>query len=127
MEPLLYNLFKVILAFFLLHMGLVAAKRIYELKKLGLYLIIFAVVMLIVKASVSMLLTYSVDLSKGDALLLALLSVSASYIAVPAAMRLSVPKANPSIYLPLNPAVTFPCNISLGIPLHYFLISMMRS
>jgi hypothetical protein len=62
------------------------------------------------------------DISKGDAFLLALLSASASYIAVPAAMRLSVPQANPGIYLPLSLAVTFPFNISLGIPLYYSII-----
>lgn len=123
MEPLFGNLFKGMLAFFLLDMGLVAAKRIYELKKLGFFLIIFAIVMPIVNASLSMGFAYFFELSKGDAFLLALLSASASYIAVPAAMRLSVPEASPSIYLPLSLAVTFPFNISLGIPLYYYLIS----
>jgi hypothetical protein len=125
MEPLFGNLFKGILAFFLLDMGLVAAKRIYELKKLGLFLIVFAIVMPIVNAGVSMGLAYFFGLSKGDAFLLALLSASASYIAVPAAMRLSVPQASPSIYLPLSLAVTFPFNISLGIPLYYYLINIL--
>ena len=60
-------------------------------------------------------------------ILLALLSGSASYIAVPAAMRLSVPEANPSIYLPLSLAITFPFNISLGIPLYYFVINSLWS
>lgn len=123
MEPLFGTLFKGMLAFFLLDMGLVAAKRIYELKKLGWFLIIFAIIMPIVNAAVSMGFAYMFDLSKGDAFLLALLSASASYIAVPAAMRLSVPEASPSIYLPLSLAVTFPFNISLGIPLYYFMIN----
>jgi hypothetical protein len=70
-------------------------------------------------------LAYFFDLSKGDAFLLALLSASASYIAVPAAMRLSVPQANPGIYLPLSLAVTFPFNISIGIPLYYFIINTL--
>ncbi len=125
MEPLFGSLFKGMLAFFLLDMGLVAAKRIYELKKLGIFLIIFAIAMPIFNASVAMGLAYFFELSKGDAFLLALLSGSASYIAVPAAMRLSVPEANPGIYLPLSLAVTFPFNISLGIPLYYFFINML--
>ncbi len=124
MEPFFGTLFKGILAFFLLDMGLVAANRIYELKKLGFLLILFAIGMPIVNASLSMGLASLFELSKGDAFLLALLSASASYIAVPAAMRLSVPEANPSIYLPLSLAVTFPFNISLGIPLYYYLITI---
>ena len=127
MEPLFGALFKGMLAFFLLDMGLVAAKRIYELKKLGSFLIFFAILMPIFNASIAMMLAYFFGLSKGDAFLLALLSGSASYIAVPAAMRLSVPEANPSIYLPLSLAITFPFNISLGIPLYYFVINSLWS
>jgi hypothetical protein len=125
MEPLFGDLFKGILAFFLLDMGLVAAKRIGDLKKLGFFLIGYAIIMPIFNAALAMTLAYFFSLSKGDAFLLALLSASASYIAVPAAMRLSVPEANPSIYLPLSLAVTFPFNISLGIPLYYFLITLL--
>ncbi len=123
MEPLFGALFKGMLAFFLLDMGIVAAKRIYELKKLGMFLIGFAIVMPIVNACIGMSLAYFFGLTKGDAFLIALLSGSASYIAVPAALRLSVPEANPGIYLPLSLAITFPFNISLGIPLYYYLIS----
>ena len=125
MEPLFGALFKGILAFFLLDMGIVAAKRIYELKKLGFFLIGFAIIMPIFNALVAMGLGYYFEISKGDAFLLALLSGSASYIAVPAAMRLSVPEANPGIYLPLSLAITFPFNISIGIPLYYFLINLL--
>ncbi|RXJ85771.1 sodium-dependent bicarbonate transport family permease [Arcobacter cloacae] len=125
MEPLFGALFKGILAFFLLDMGIVAAKRIYELKKLGFFLIAFAIVMPIFNALVAMGLGYYFEISKGDAFLLALLSGSASYIAVPAALRLSVPEANPGIYLPLSLAITFPFNISIGIPLYYFLINLL--
>lgn len=125
MEPLFGALFKGILAFFLLDMGIVAAKRIYELKKLGVFLIAFAIIMPIFNAIVAMGLGYYFEISKGDAFLLALLSGSASYIAVPAAMRLSVPEANPGIYLPLSLAITFPFNISVGIPLYYFLINLL--
>lgn len=125
MEPLFGTLFKGFLAFFLLDMGLVAARKIHELKKVGFFLIAFALIMPIVNASVATAIAYNLDISKGDAFLLALLSASASYIAVPAAMRLSVPQANPGIYLPLSLAVTFPFNISLGIPLYYFMINTL--
>jgi hypothetical protein len=125
MEPLFGTLFKGFLAFFLLDMGLVAARKIYELRKVGFFLIAFALIMPIINASVAIALAYFFELSKGDAFLLALLSGSASYIAVPAAMRLSVPQANPGIYLPLSLAITFPFNISLGIPLYYFFINTL--
>ncbi|MAD42048.1 MAG: sodium-dependent bicarbonate transport family permease [Arcobacter sp.] len=125
MEPLFGTLFKGFLAFFLLDMGLVAARKIYELRKVGYFLIVFALVMPVINASVAVGLAYFFGVSKGDAFLLALLSGSASYIAVPAAMRLSVPQANPGIYLPLSLAITFPFNISLGIPLYYFFINSL--
>ncbi len=125
MEPLFGTLFKGFLAFFLLDMGLVAARKIHELKKVGFFLIAFALIMPIINASVAVGFAYFFELSKGDAFLLALLSGSASYIAVPAAMRLSVPQANPGIYLPLSLAITFPFNISLGIPLYYFFINTL--
>lgn len=123
MEPLFGTLFKGMLAFFLLDMGLIAARKIHELKKVGFFLIAFALIMPMVNALVATGLAFMFDISKGDAFLLALLSASASYIAVPAAMRLSVPEANPGIYLPLSLAVTFPFNISLGIPLYYFVVN----
>jgi hypothetical protein len=125
MEPLFGALFKGMLAFFLLDMGLVAAKKIHELKKVGVFLIAFALIMPMVNALVATGFAYMFDIEKGDAFLLALLSASASYIAVPAAMRLSVPQANPGIYLPLSLAVTFPFNISLGIPLYYFIVNSL--
>ncbi len=125
MEPLFGALFKGFLAFFLLDMGLVAARKIHELKKVGFFLIAFALIMPTINALVGAGLAYFFGLSKGDAFLLALLSASASYIAVPAAMRLSVPEANPGIYLPLSLAVTFPFNISMGIPLYYFIINTL--
>ena len=125
MEPLFGTLFKGFLAFFLLDMGLVAARKIHELKKVGFFLIAFALIMPMVNAMVATGIGYMFEIEKGDAFLLALLSASASYIAVPAAMRLSVPQANPGIYLPLSLAVTFPFNISLGIPLYYFIINSL--
>jgi len=99
MEPLFGTLFKGMLAFFLLDMGLVAAKRIYELKKVGLFLIMFAIAMPIFNASAAILLGYFFELTQGDTLLLALLAGSASYIAVPAAMRKNEKNEKSSISL----------------------------
>jgi len=126
-EPFFGTLFKGILTFFLLDMGIVAARRIYELKKLGFFLIAFALIMPVINATLALGLAYYFGITQGDAFLLALLSASASYIAVPAAMRLSVPEANPGIYLPLSLAVTFPFNISVGIPLYYYFTNLIWS
>lgn len=124
MEPLFGNLFKGMLAFFLLDMGVIAARRLGDLKKVGGFLIIFAVFFPILNASVALLLAKSFSLSHGDAFLFAVLAASASYIAVPAAMRISVPEANPSIYVPMSLALTFPFNIAIGLPLYYYLVML---
>jgi hypothetical protein len=58
----------------------------------------------------------------GNRLLMAILAASASYIAVPAAMKLAVPKANPGLYVPMALAITFPFNITIGMPLYLFII-----
>ena len=123
MEPVFGDLFKGLLAFFLLDMGLVAARRLGDLKKVGWFLIAFAIIMPIFNASVAVVLAKLAGLTKGDAFLFSVLSASASYIAVPAAMRMSVPEANPSIYVPMSLAITFPFNIIFGLPLYYYLVS----
>ncbi|MEN3028720.1 MAG: sodium-dependent bicarbonate transport family permease [Aquificaceae bacterium] len=121
MEPLFGALFKGMLAFFLLDMGLVAGRRISEIKKVGIFLLTFAIALPVFNASVGILLANVFGLSKGDAFMFSVLCASASYIAVPAAMRLSVPEANPSLYVTMSLAITFPFNIAVGIPLYYFL------
>jgi hypothetical protein len=120
LSPLTQDMFYGVLTFFLLDMGLVAAKRIKELEKTGAFLIAFAIVMPVLNAAIGLVLAKLIDLSPGDALLFAVLCASASYIAVPAAMRLTVPEANPSLYISTALAVTFPFNIIVGIPLYMF-------
>ncbi|WP_297887174.1 sodium-dependent bicarbonate transport family permease [Sulfurihydrogenibium sp.] len=122
-DPLFGQLFKPMLAFFLLDMGIVAARRLGDLKKVGWFLIAFAVFIPILNAVVAILIGSFVGMSKGDAFMFAVLCASASYIAVPAAMRLSVPEANPSIYVTMALAVTFPFNISVGLPFYYWLLN----
>lgn len=125
MEPLFGTLFKGMLAFFLLDMGLVAGRRLAEVKKVGMFLVVFAVLLPIFNAGVAITLAKVFGLSKGDALMFTVLCASASYIAVPAAMRMSVPEANPSLYVTPSLAITFPFNIAVGIPLYYTVINKL--
>ncbi|MEM1211184.1 MAG: sodium-dependent bicarbonate transport family permease [Planctomycetota bacterium] len=110
--------FTALLCVFLLDMGLVAARKLGDLKTGGAFLIGFGILAAPVHAALGIGLAALLQLPVGDALLLAVLIGSASYIAVPAAMRLSVPDANPSIYVPMALAITFPFNVTLGIPLY---------
>lgn len=124
-EPFMKDIFKGMLAFFLLDMGLVAAKRLGIIRRYGLFIIGFAILMPLAAGLSGMGISLLLGLSPGDALLFTVLCGSASYIAVPAAMRLAVPDANPSLYVPMALAITFPFNISIGIPLYYNLISLL--
>ena len=110
--------FKGVLALFLLDMGLLAFSRIGALKEAGWRLVAFAIYMPLIGASLGILLGWSIGMSTGDTALLATLAASASYIAAPAAMRLSLPEANPALSLPLAIGVTFPFNLIIGIPLY---------
>jgi hypothetical protein len=125
LEPFTQGLFYGILTFFLLDMGLVAARRIKDLQKTGAFLISFAILIPIVNAGIGLLIAKFIGMAQGDALLFAVLCASASYIAVPAAMRLTVPEANPSLYVSTALAVTFPFNIIVGIPLYLYGINML--
>jgi hypothetical protein len=127
LEPFAQGMFYGILTFFLMDMGLVAAKRIRDLQKTGIFLISFAILIPILNAGIGLLLAKLIGLPKGDALLFAVLCASASYIAVPAAMRMTVPEANPSLYVSTALAVTFPFNIIVGIPLYLYVINLFWS
>ena len=123
--PFTHDIFRGMLAFFLLDMGIVAGKRIGNLREEGRHLIIFALVVPVVNALVGIGIAWLIGTGPGDALLFALLCGSASYIAVPAAMRLAIPQANPSLYVPMALGLTFPFNIVLGIPLYSALIAVI--
>jgi len=114
LEPLYTSMFKPVLAFFLLEMGLIASGQLGSLKRYGVKLAAFALVMPLIGA----LLARFMGLSLGGTAMLATLAASASYIAVPAAMRLAVPEANPSLSLTASLGITFPFNILIGIPLY---------
>ena len=125
LKPFTDDIFKGVLVIFLLDMGLVAAKRVRSLQQAGFYLIALGILLPIVNALLAIQLSALFDLSRGNALLLAVLAASASYIAVPAAMRIAVPKANPGIYVPMSLAITFPFNIIIGIPLYLYVIDLV--
>ena len=124
LSPFTQDMFYGVLTFFLMDMGLVAAKRIKDLQKTGIFLIAFAILMPILNSGVGIAIAKLISMSQGDALLFAVLCASASYIAVPAAMRLTVPEANPSLYVSTALAVTFPFNIIVGIPLYMYVINL---
>jgi len=124
---LFFDLFKGALALFLLEMGQVTADRASSLKKSGAFLIGFAVIMPLFGASLGGLLGVSLGLSVGGATILAILAASSSYIAVPAAMSISLPKANQSLSLGASLGVTFPFNVTIGIPLYYYFVKMIDS
>jgi hypothetical protein len=118
--PFAKDIFMGVLCLFLLDLGMEAARRMKAFKKVGVTLVAFGVVMPIIGAVLgifvgSTLLNFSV----GGTFLVAILAASASYIAVPPAMRMGVPEANPSYYLTLALGVTFPFNVLVGIPLYY--------
>jgi hypothetical protein len=117
--PLFIDLYRGFLLLFLLGMGLQCGAKLKELKREHLSLLSFALLAPVVFGSLGVWVGSAIDLSIGGAVLLGILSGSASYIAAPAAMRSSVPEASPSIYLTLALGVTFPFNLSLGIPLFY--------
>jgi hypothetical protein len=111
--------FQGILALFLLELGTVAGRRLGDLRTVGVFLLAFGVIMPVIHAMVGLALGSMVGLSVGGATLLAVLAASASYIAAPAAMRLSLTEANPTLSLTSALAITFPFNVTLGIPLYY--------
>jgi len=119
------DLFYGALMFFLLDMGLVAARRIRDLRQAGMFLIGFAVLMPMANALIGVILAKIIGMGEGNALLFAVLCASASYIAVPAAMRMTVPEANPSLYVSMALAITFPFNIIVGIPIYLQAIKLL--
>jgi hypothetical protein len=117
-EPLFMDLFKGVLALFLLEMGLVAGSRLGDLKRAGPFLVVFALAAPVLLGLLGALVGHLIGLSLGGTALLAALAASASYIAAPTAMRIAVPEANPALSIGMALGVTFPFNITLGIPLY---------
>ena len=119
--PVFDTAFRGVLCLFLLDMGLVAARRLREARALTARLAGLAVLFPLVNGTVGVVFAAAIGLDSGSAAALGILAASASYIAVPAAMRLALPQADPGLYLAMSLAVTFPFNIVVGIPFYTFL------
>jgi uncharacterized protein len=119
-KPFFGDLFKGVLCLFMLEMGLVAGLRLAEIRMVGGFLILFGILMPILDGTLGVLMGDFIGLSVGGATMLGVMAASASYIAAPAAMRISIPEANPSLYLTASLGITFPFNIAMGIPLYYW-------
>ncbi|WP_404787302.1 sodium-dependent bicarbonate transport family permease [Altericista sp. CCNU0014] len=124
LKPFTEDSFYGVLCFFLLDMGLIAARRIRELFKAGPFILGFSVATPVLNATIGIGLAKLIGMPAGNALLFAVLCASASYIAVPAAMRITIPEANPSLYISMALALTFPFNIIFGIPFYFQVIQM---
>lgn len=124
-QPFTEGIFKGVLCLFLLDMGLVSARRLGSLRQLGAFPLAFATLLPLFNAAVAIAMAKSLGLPKGDAFLLCILAASASYIAVPAAMRAAIPEANPGLYVTMALALTFPFNVILGFPLYYSIIQRL--
>lgn len=121
-RPFFVDLFQGVLCLFLLDMGLSAGRGLRQgWRQLSVMTVGFGLYMPLVSAAIAAIFAYLLGMPAGDAALLITLSASASYIAVPAAMRLALPEAKPSIYLTLSLGVTFPFNVTIGIPLYIYL------
>ncbi len=122
-KPFTTDIFKGFLAIFLLEMGMVTARRFSVFKKYGWFATVFAIIIPIVNGSIVALISSSVTEDTGNRFIFALLAASASYIAVPAAMRLSAPKADPGLFVPMALGITFPINITVGMPLYFLIVT----
>ena len=115
--------FKGVLCLFMLEMGILATQRLAEVRRVGVFLVVFAICMPILYGLFGVVAGGAVGLSVAGATLLGVLAASASYIAAPAAMRVSLPEANPSLYLTASLGITFPFNLAFGIPLYFWFAS----
>lgn len=124
MKPFTNDLFKGFLVIFLLDMGINSARKLEDFFKHGWFVALVAVFVPLINGCLAAFLSQFITSSEGNQFILAVLAASASYIAVPAAMKISVPNANPSIYLPMALAITFPLNITIGMPVYLAIIQL---
>jgi hypothetical protein len=121
-KPFTNELFKGFLAIFLLDMGISSGKKLKSFFDYGWFPIVFALIIPLINGIITAYLSHWVTDDIGDRFIFAVLAASASYIAVPAAMKISAPEANPGLFLPMALALTFPMNITIGFPIYYYLI-----
>jgi hypothetical protein len=121
-KPFTNDLFKGFLAIFLLDMGITSGKKLKAFFSFGWFPILFAIIIPVVNGCIVAYLSSFVTHEISNRFMFAVLAASASYIAVPAAMKISVPKANPGLLLPMALAVTFPINITIGMPIYFLIV-----
>lgn len=121
-EPFTTDIFKGFLAVFLLDMGISSGKKLADFMKKGWFAFLFAIIIPLINGCTVAIISSAFTDSIGNRFLFAILAASASYIAVPAAMRIAAPKANPSLYLPMALAITFPFNITFGMPIYLYVV-----
>ena len=121
-KPFTNDLFKGFLAIFLLDMGVTSGKKLKTFLSLGWFPVIFAIVIPIVNGCIVALLSSFITHDISNRFIFAILAASASYIAVPAAMKISVPQSNPGLFLPMALAITFPINITVGMPTYFLIV-----
>jgi hypothetical protein len=121
-KPFTNDLFKGFLAIFLLDMGITSGRKLKSFFSFGIFPIAFALLIPLLNGSIIAVLSSFVTDDITNRFIFAVLAASASYIAVPAAMKITVPKANPGLYLPMALAVTFPINITVGMPLYFLIV-----
>jgi hypothetical protein len=123
-KPFTTDLFKGFLVLFLLDMGITSGRKLNEFIKNGWFTTLFAVAVPLINGCLVAYFSSYITPEIGDRFIFSVLAASASYIAVPAAMKIAVPNANPGLYLPMALAVTFPFNITFGLPLYFAIITM---
>lgn len=121
-KPFTTDIFKGFLAIFLLEMGMVSGRNLGSFFKYGWFAPAFAVVIPLLNGCAVAWLSGMISPDTGNRLMFAVLAASASYIAVPAAMKIAAPKADPGLYIPMALAITFPLNITVGLPLYMWVI-----
>ncbi len=124
--PFFFDLFQGVLCLFLLHMGVEAARRFSKFQEVGLFLTGFGLVMPLIGAAFGLLSGWLLGFSEGGIMLVAILGASASYIAVPAAMHLALPRANSAYSITLALGITFPFNVLVGIPLYFWIARLIH-
>ena len=122
-KPFTTDIFKGFLALFLLEMGMVTARRFSSFRKYGLFLSVFAIVIPALNGCIVAFASSLVTENVGNRFIFAVLAASASYIAVPAAMRLAAPKADPGLFIPMALGLTFPFNITIGMPIYFAIVN----
>ncbi len=121
-KPFTNDLFKGFLAIFLLDMGVTSGKKLKSFFSFGWFPILFAIFIPVLNGCIVAFISSAVTTDITNRFMFAVLAASASYIAVPAAMKISVPKANPGLFLPMALAISFPVNITIGMPIYFLMV-----